>query len=56
MYFLDFLDVPKDHPRREREGVYSAHTYGPPGRRVKLPHPSGWGFFVLIFQLGLTGH
>ena len=36
MYFLDFLDVPKDHPRREREGVYSAHTYGPPGRRVTV--------------------
>jgi alkaline phosphatase D len=36
MYLLDFLDVPKDHPRREREGGYSAHTYGPPGRRVKV--------------------
>ena len=36
MYFLDFLDSPKDHPRREREGVYSAHTYGPPGRRVTV--------------------
>jgi len=36
MHFLDFLDVPKDHPRREREGVYSAHTYGPPGQRVKV--------------------
>jgi alkaline phosphatase D len=36
MYLLDFLDVPKDDPRREREGVYSAHTYGPPGRRVKV--------------------
>ena len=36
MYFLDFLDVPKEHPRREREGVYSAHTYGPPGRRVTV--------------------
>ena len=35
-HFLDFLDVPEDHPRREREGVYSAHTYGPPGRRVKV--------------------
>lgn len=36
MHFLDFLDVPEDHPRREREGVYSAHTYGPPGQRVKV--------------------
>ena len=36
MHFLDFLDVPKNHPRRAREGVYSAHVYGPPGRRVKV--------------------
>jgi Phosphodiesterase/alkaline phosphatase D len=36
MKLLDFLEVPKDHPRRTREGVYSAHTYGPPGRRVKV--------------------
>ncbi|MFB6278294.1 MAG: alkaline phosphatase D family protein [Salinibacter sp.] len=36
MHFLDFLDVPEDHPRREREGVYSAHVYGPPGKRVKV--------------------
>jgi len=34
--FLDFMGVPADHPRREREGVYSAHTYGPPGQRVKV--------------------
>lgn len=34
--FLDFMDVPDDHPRRMRRGVYSAHTYGPPGRRVKI--------------------
>ena len=34
--FLDFMGVPADDPRREREGVYAAHTYGPPGRRVKV--------------------
>lgn len=34
--FLDFMDVPDDHPRRERDGVYSAHTFGPPGRQVKI--------------------
>lgn len=33
---LDFLDVPDDDPRRLRRGVYSAHTYGPPGQRVKV--------------------
>ena len=26
MKLLDFLGVPKDDPRRDREGVYSAHT------------------------------
>jgi alkaline phosphatase D len=36
MLFLDFLDVPRDHPRRDRAGVYSAHVYGPPGRQVKV--------------------
>jgi alkaline phosphatase D len=34
--FLDFMGVPEDDPRREREGVYAAHTYGPPGQRVKV--------------------
>lgn len=34
--FLDFMDVPKDHARRDREGVYSSHTYGPAGQRVKV--------------------
>ena len=34
--FLDFMGVPADHPRRDRAGVYSAHTYGSPGRRVKV--------------------
>lgn len=34
--FLDFLGVPADSPRRARGGVYSAHTVGPPGRRVKM--------------------
>ena len=33
---LNFLDVPADSPRRLRRGVYSAHTYGPPGQRVKV--------------------
>jgi alkaline phosphatase D len=33
---LDFLDVPADSPRRAREGVYESHTYGSPGRQVKV--------------------
>jgi alkaline phosphatase D len=34
--FLDFFGVPKDSPRRKREGVYHAETFGPPGRRVQI--------------------
>lgn len=28
--FLDFMDVPKDSPRRKREGVYATHLYTTP--------------------------
>jgi alkaline phosphatase D len=34
--FLDFFGVPKGDPRRTQEGVYSAHVYGPEGKRVQL--------------------
>lgn len=34
--FLDFFGVPKDSPRRERDGVYHAETHGPAGRRVQV--------------------
>jgi alkaline phosphatase D len=34
--FLDFFDVPQDSPRRQREGVYHAQTFGPSGRRVQV--------------------
>ncbi|MEJ2585278.1 MAG: alkaline phosphatase D family protein, partial [Robiginitalea sp.] len=34
--FLDFMDVPKDSPRRAREGVYASHTYIRPGGKVKV--------------------
>lgn len=33
---LDFLDVPATSPLRQREGGYSAHVYGPAGKRVKV--------------------
>jgi len=33
---LDFLEVPRKHPRRRREGVYGAYTFGPAGRRVDV--------------------
>ncbi|MBM4070458.1 MAG: alkaline phosphatase family protein [Planctomycetes bacterium] len=34
--FLDFFEVPKDDPRRSREGVYFAQVFGPKGKRVQL--------------------
>ncbi|WP_192822467.1 alkaline phosphatase D family protein [Rufibacter sp. LB8] len=34
--FWDFVDEPANSPRRKQEGVYSAHTYGPPGQQVKV--------------------
>lgn len=34
--FLDFFDAPPDDVRRRREGVYSSHVYGPPGKRVQI--------------------
>ncbi|PEN14258.1 alkaline phosphatase [Longibacter salinarum] len=34
--FLDFLGVSADSPRRDRKGVYSSHTFGPPGKQVKI--------------------
>ena len=33
---LDFLEEPDHSPRRSREGVYAAYTFGPPGRQVKF--------------------
>ncbi|WP_420146489.1 alkaline phosphatase D family protein [Spirosoma sp.] len=33
---LDFLDVPTTSPLRTQEGTYSAHVYGPKGKRVKV--------------------
>jgi len=34
--FLDFFGVPKDAPRRQRDGVYHAEVFGPPGKRVQI--------------------
>ncbi len=34
--FLRFWNVPADDVRRTREGIYSAHVVGPPGRRVQV--------------------
>lgn len=34
--FLDFMDEPASSPRRQREGIYDAHVFGPPGRRVQI--------------------
>jgi alkaline phosphatase D len=34
--FCDFMDEPKDSPRRKREGIYEAQTFGPIGWRVQV--------------------
>lgn len=34
--FWDFIGEPQASPRRKQRGVYSAHTYGPVGRQVKV--------------------
>jgi alkaline phosphatase D len=34
--FLEFWGVPADDPRRTREGIYHAATFGPEGRRVQI--------------------
>ena len=46
--FLNFWQVPANDERRQREGVYLARAYGPPGRRVQVilldvrSHRSAW--------------
>lgn len=37
--FLDFFGEPADSPRRSRDGIYTAHVFGPPGRRVQVILP-----------------
>lgn len=34
--FHDFFGTPADSPRRKQEGVYSAQTFGPEGKRVQV--------------------
>ncbi|WP_224490032.1 alkaline phosphatase D family protein [Robertkochia flava] len=34
--FLDFMDVPRNHPRRAREGVYHVEEFFTPGGKVRL--------------------
>jgi alkaline phosphatase D len=34
--FLDFWQVPAEDPRRTREGIYHAQTFGPAGMRVQV--------------------
>jgi alkaline phosphatase D len=34
--FMDFWRLPADDPRRNREGLYHALTFGPPGQRVQI--------------------
>ncbi|MEO1367036.1 MAG: alkaline phosphatase D family protein [Acidobacteriota bacterium] len=34
--FDDFWQIPEDAPSAQRPGVYAAHVFGPPGRRVQI--------------------
>ena len=34
--FLDFFGVPRESPRRTREGVYHAEVFGPAGKRLQV--------------------
>jgi alkaline phosphatase D len=34
--FWDFIGEPENSPRRQQQGVYNAHTYGPKGKQVKV--------------------
>ncbi len=37
--FLDFWGEPPGSPRRDRDGVYAAYVFGPPGERVQVILP-----------------
>ncbi|MBB5745744.1 alkaline phosphatase D family protein [Brevundimonas variabilis] len=37
--FLDFFGEPADSPRRTRDGIYTAHVFGPAGRQVQVILP-----------------
>lgn len=34
--FLDFVNEPKDSPRRKQPGIYTGYRFGPAGKRVKV--------------------
>ncbi len=34
--FLDFFEEPSESPRRRRAGIYTAQTFGEPGKRVQV--------------------
>ena len=34
--FLDFWNIPASSPQRHRPGIFTAHSYGPPGKRVQV--------------------
>jgi alkaline phosphatase D len=37
--FLDFWNEPADSPRRDRDGIFAAYLFGPPGQRVQVILP-----------------
>lgn len=35
-HFLDFIEVPKDSPRRFQEGIYTVHEFGEGDHKIKI--------------------
>ena len=56
--FLDFFGEPADSPRRSRDGIYTAHVFGPVGRRVQVILPDlRWNRTALVpLELGEQGY
>ena len=53
--FLDFWDEPARSPRRDRDGVYAAYVFGPPGKRVQLILPDLRYNRTPLLKLDLAG-
>ncbi|GAB3193983.1 alkaline phosphatase D [Pontibacter aydingkolensis] len=59
--FWDFIGEPANSPRRQQEGVYSSHTYGPSNSQVKVIlldsryHRDSLARINRVYQVNRTG-
>jgi len=59
--FWDFIGEPANSPRRQQQGVYSSHTYGPEGKQVKVIlldsryHRDSLARINKVYQVNQTG-